>query len=132
MENIKMDRWGKDHWSTFAYVETLAVDHKGVAQPDRTRMRTNEKTHPHLVGHLSGNMGGSEYPTRLKDNELIGHDDWDCIFDAVKEGLLKDVGTGTNPAFSLTKLGMKVAALLRQHKMQGGVFHTFEFKKERQ
>jgi len=26
---IQLPNWGKDHWSTFAYAETLAVDNKG-------------------------------------------------------------------------------------------------------
>lgn len=123
---IQITNWGKDHWSTFAYVETLAVENKGIAVPDNVRMRTNEKTHPHLVGHLLGNMGGSKYPTRLKNKEILGHDDWDCLDDAVEEGLLEDVGTGLNRAFKLTEKGMKVAAMLREHKMKGGTFSTFE------
>ena len=120
---IAISRWGKDHWSTFAYLETLAVDHEGIAKPDNRRMRTNEKTHPHLLG--SPEQGASQYATRLKDGEAKGHDDWDCLDDAVEVGFLEDIGTGINRVFKFTKLGQKVASQLRVHKMNGGNFGDF-------
>ena len=130
MKHIPIERWGKDHWSTFAYVETLAVDsgNKGLAIPVKERMRTNEKTHPHLIGNCCGSdaLNGSRYPTRLKDGELKGHDDWACLDDAVEAGLLTDEGSGLNRAFKLTKLGKEIANQLRNHKTTGGVFQTFE------
>ena len=130
MEHIKMKEWGKDHWSTFAYAETLAVDggKKGLIIPNRSRMRTNEKIHPHLVGVSFGNVGGSEYPTRLKEREIKDHDDWDCLDDAVKEGLLTDEGTGLNRAFRLTKSGKEIANQLRNHKAEGKSFSEFKPK----
>ena len=133
MEHIQIKEWGKDHWSTFAYAETLAVDggKQGLIIPDRSRMRTNEKTHPHLVGMHSGNAGGSKYPTRLKDREMDDHDDWDCLDDAIKEGLLTDEGTGLNRAFKLTKLGKKIANQLRNHKADGKNFSEFNPKGEK-
>lgn len=134
MEHIPMSRWGKDHWSTLAYLETLAVDHTGLAKPVNARMRTNEKRHPHLVEGSLGmmgigaGMGGSKYPTRLKDGEVKGHDDWDCVDDATEEGLIEDVGTGLNRAYKFTKLGKEVMAKLRQFKMDGGNFADFIFE----
>lgn len=139
--HIPMNKWGKDHWSTFAYLETLAVDggKDGWAIPERARMRTNEKTHP-AIGHMKNRemtgypmpTGGSEYPTRLKDGEVKGHDDWDCIDDMVREKLLKDVGTGLSRAFTFTKLGIKAAAGLRKHKMEGKNFREFVFEEVRE
>ncbi len=117
MEHIPIERWGKDHWSTFAYVETLAVDHQGFAKPEHERMRTNIQSHPHLIGRF--NPDGSKYPTRLKDGEVTGHDDWDCLDDAVREGLLEDIGTGFTRCFKLTKYGQEVASALRKHKQEG-------------
>lgn len=125
---IPIEKWGKDHWSTFAYIETLTVDGgmMGLAVPNNSRMRTNEKTHPHLVGSAFGpSMGGSKYPTRLKEGEIKGHDDWDCLDDAVEAGLLTDEGSGLNRAFKLTKLGKKVANELRNFKSDGGSFKDF-------
>ncbi len=136
MEHIPMDKWGKDHWSTFAYLETLAVDDGkgGLAIPVRARMRTNEETHPVIGVARGGNdsgypipVGGKQYPTRLKEGEVEEHDDWDCIDDMVREKLLEDVGSGINRAFTFTKLGKKVAGELRKHKMGGKNFKDFVF-----
>lgn len=30
---IPIEKFGKDHWSTFAYVETLAVENNGIIIP---------------------------------------------------------------------------------------------------
>lgn len=133
MKHIPMNQWGKDHWSTLAYLETLAVENKGLAVPVNARMRTNEIRHPHLVGfvpHGSTALNGSGYPTRLKDGEVKEHDDWDCVDDATEEGLIEDVGTGINRAYKFTKLGKEVMAKLRQFKMDGGNFQDFVFVKE--
>ena len=131
MEHIPISRWGKDHWSTLAYLETLAVEHNGLAIPVNARMRTNEIRHPHLVGDFLGcSHGGSQYPTILKDGKVEGHDDWDCVDDATEEGLTEDVGTGMNRAYKFTKLGKEAMAKLRQHKMDGGSFGNFVFVRE--
>ena len=45
--------------------------------------------------------------------------------DAVKNGLLIDVGTELNRVFKLTKKGRTVANLLREHKTEGGTFQNF-------
>ena len=129
---IPMEKWGKDHWSTFAYLETLAVDggKNGWAIPDRKRMRTNEIRHPHLLGNsgfISESFHASKYPTILKEGKVDGHDDWDCVDDIVKEGLLEDVGSGLNRAFTFTKLGKRVVGELRKHKMEGKSFSEFAF-----
>lgn len=115
---IKMEQFGKDHWSTFAYCETLAVDRKGVV--DQIRMRLN----------------GDDYPTRLKgffveggkkdeSKVVYGHNDYDCIDDLEEAGLIQNIGTGTNPIVRLTDLGRKIAAQLREFKAQGGSFAYF-------
>ena len=136
LEPTPMSKWGKDHWSTLAYLETLAVDKGGWAIPVNARMRTNEIRHPHLLGNTgfsSNALNGSGYPTRLKEGEIEGHDDWDCVDDAIEEELVEDVGTGLNRAYKFTKLGKRVIAKLRQFKMDGGNFgdFVFEAKEER-
>lgn len=77
---VPMERWGKDHWSTFGYVETRCVDHDGM-------LAGNGSIDPHLRGH-DGPSAGWDYPTRLPDGELVGHDDIDCIVDAMIAGLI--------------------------------------------
>jgi hypothetical protein len=132
MKTIPMSQFGRDHWSVFAYIETLCVDNKGV--PDHDRMRTNPKTHPGLVGPRIAIMKRSwkpEYGSRLRGHAIdkpvqrLNHDDWDCADDLVAAGLIESNGTGINPWFTLTKTGLAIAAALRQHKASGGSFSNF-------
>jgi hypothetical protein len=117
-----IDLFGKDHWSTFAYIETLCVDNRGV--PSREHMRCHAGRHPLQLGSAGD---GSRYPTRLKDGStLANHDDWDCADDLETEGLIENVGSGVNPAYRMTDEGWRVGAKLREHKATGGVFHNFE------
>jgi len=139
---VPMEYWGKDHWSTFAYIETRIVDHKG--RPCSHHMRNDPDRHP-AFGNAYDKMDiptREKYPTRLsiwngdkcEFHELKDHDDWDCIEDAEKIGLLENKGTGINPVYRLTEYGKQVAAELRQWKQDGGNFATFRskvvFKKE--
>ncbi len=125
METVSIQNFGKDHWSTFAYVETRNVDHRGVlAFP---HLRCVAARHP-LYDH---GHDASDYPTRLKDGATISnHDDWDCIADLVAAGLLEDVGTMVNPLFTMTPFGTKVASALREWKTKGGSFATFVVPEE--
>lgn len=124
-EHISIDRWGKDHWSTLAYIETRIVDHRGV--PNREQMRCDPDIHPQFSNSGNASFPDSRYPTRLNDgSEIAGHDDWSCLKDAEREGLLEWHGTGIHPLFTLTDLGRKVAAELREHKANGGQFRTFQ------
>lgn len=129
IEMISITQFGKDHWSTFAYAETLAVESNGIISPHPIRMRTNHNTHKFYGSPIDGH----KYPTILRNGELLeGHDDWDCLDDAVKIGLLEDIGTGLNRQFKLTKEGRIVANLLREYKTGGGKFANFSewFDKE--
>ena len=125
---VPAELWGKDHWSTLAYAECRCVDNKGV--PNRNHMRTDTDRHPALVGPALARAGEAmqtKYPTRLAGGALLAdHDDWDCIEDAVTEGLLRDIGTGINPVWRLTKSGCVICSELRAHKAAGGSFATFQ------
>jgi hypothetical protein len=122
-EHIPMSEWGKDHWSTLAYIETRIVDFKGV--PDKRHMRCDNRLHP-AFAHLETDK---EYPTRLRGGvERHGHDDWSCIDDAIAEGLLEWHGTGVHPLFALTPKGLTVAGALRRHKASGGNFGEFAYE----
>ncbi len=141
---IPLDRWGKDHYSTLAYLETRAVDYAGVIR--NANMRTSIKRHPLFVarGGLGSPTDGGEYPTTYKDGEMNEHDDWDCLNDMVEAGLLAvkpanpelwevPVGSrgpmkhhGSVPTkelkitVKLTELGQKVAGELRAYKQKKG------------
>lgn len=101
-EAVPMRRWGKDHWTTFAYVETRWVDHRGMLAHDK--MRCDADRHPAFFGAklhalTPSNLAGRHYPTRLKTEqpgtegawgsvELPAHDDYNCLADAIAEGLI--------------------------------------------
>lgn len=131
---IPISQWGVDHWQTLAYLETRAVDFKGII--DNRHMRTNPRLHRNLVGSLplGGIQDGSRYPTRLREGEQYGHDDWSCLEDMAAIGLLKayvrirDAGAafgGYEARIDLTPLGLEFAAHLRGHKATGGTYHNF-------
>ena len=99
---VSLERFGKDHWSTFAYVETRTVDYRGTI--DHDHMRCNELRHPLFAGagkraSVVGGTSGAKYATRLKkasrvsgqweSEELFNHDDYDCLNDLIGEGLLE-------------------------------------------
>lgn len=113
---ISPERFGRDHWSTLAYLETRAVDAGG--EIDRRRMRCDRSRHPHLVGPYTPEFSES-YPTRLANGEVQhDHDDWDCFDDLEAAGYLENVGTGAQPRVKLTALGHAKAAELRTARAQ--------------
>ena len=118
-----MEKWGKDHWSTLAYVESRIVSYEGVL--NREHMRCDIEVHPGF-GNSANGFSRAKYPTRLKDDiEVYEHDDWSCIDDAIREGLIEWHGTGIHPFFKLTVFGNMIAAELREHKGDGGQFRDF-------
>lgn len=120
---IPIEQFGKDHWTTFAYIETRCVDYKGTI--DFERMRCDVDRHPQFNNR--GEASGS-FPTRLKGGvEVPNHDDWDCVEDLIAHGLLEWQGTGVHPVFVLTKLGTAAADALRAFKRDGGRFTNFSF-----
>jgi hypothetical protein len=119
---IPIERFGKDHWSTFAYVEARIVDWGG--KIDNTRMRCDPSRHRQHA-HIPWPQ---DYPTRLAGGDLQPkHDDWDCLADLVAAGLLDSVGAKETPRFKLTELGFRVTAALRKHKGSGGQFAQFRW-----
>lgn len=115
---IKVDQFGKDHWSTFGYIETRVVDHEGHLA--KQHMRCDPTRHP-AHAHAPGKCPS----TRLRDGNIDNHDDWDCAEDLGTAGLITIGGTDMYPVFALTEEGVRVASLLRAHKAKGGNFSTF-------
>jgi hypothetical protein len=121
---IPVEQFGKDHWSTFAYLETRTVDYQGV--PDLAHMRNDPRIHPLTANQTNHLWPDQHYSTRLRDgSEQMLHDDWSCLEDLEKAGLLENIGTGTNPVVKLTPRGLKVAAQLRAFKSRGGKFADY-------
>ena len=137
---IPMNDWGKDHWSTLAYLETCVVDQNGYL--DARRMRDSDPSYPtRLYGHAADE-------TRKVDN----HSDWDCVSDFIAAGLVEPapgtsdkgrlpfkefearankLGTASSrhqsTRFVLTDEGITVCAALRAHKARGGNFSQFAY-----
>lgn len=103
-EPVPVARWGKDHWTTFAYVETRWVDHRGMLGHDQ--MRCDRHRHPVFYAAkrrttaFGSDVDGARYPTRLKTLSpgadgrwgvaaLPGHDDYDCLDDVIRAGLVQ-------------------------------------------
>jgi hypothetical protein len=124
---VPLELFGRDHWSTFAYIACVVTGRDGI--PDKDRMRTDRDRHPGLVGPTVARLESkTKYPTRLaKGLERHEHDDWDCADDLETIGLIKQVGTGMNPKFILTELGWKVFKDLTEFKdKKGGSFATYQ------
>ena len=129
------DRWGKDHWSLFGYVEAICVDGRKVeglgrvGEIDRRRVRCNPARHPLLDAPNpfdSGSRWKDEYCTRLNEGTIADHDDWDCLDDLESAGLV-EVMSLVNGYVVLTNEGIRVAAALRKHKAKGGRFANFAY-----
>ena len=141
---ISLSRWGRDHWSTLAYLETRAVDQGGVIK--NAHMRTSVKRHPLFAarGGLGSPTDSGKYPTSYRDGEMPEHDDWDCLNDMVEAGLLSvkpanpelwEIPVGSRGPIKyrrsiptkelkvtvkLTELGQRVAGELRAYKQEKG------------
>lgn len=126
---VPVEHFGRDHWTTLAYLETCCVDYEGV--PQREKMRCDPDRHPMLACFehavlYAGNGGTKKYPTRLRNGvDLHDHDDWDCALDLEVAGLLERAGTGANPVFRMTDEGYRVCAAIRRHRAEGGSIACF-------
>lgn len=136
-EHVPPTAWGKDHWSTLAYVETVIVDCASFECGADPRMRSNRRNfrvmneqNPRPLRAVQ-NRGWSEvmlpeHTSRLKlGAETVNHDDWCCLQDMVAAGLFEgDVEPGVH--LKLTPVGVAVCAALRRHKQDGGTFSNFD------
>ncbi len=88
---VEPGRFGRDHWSTLAYLETRIADHRGTI--NHNYMRCHSLRHPMMAQAKTQGLGGfdaSQFPTWLAGGEeLPDHDDYDCVDDLIAAGLLK-------------------------------------------
>ncbi len=124
--SIPIEKFGKDHWSTFGYVGCRVTSNKGI--PDRQHMRCDADLHPGLAHN---GRGGElpiqrKYPTILRGGvEQADHDDWSCVDDLEAAGLVKIGGTGIHPTWDMTDIGWAFCKVLTDFKRKGGAFAGF-------
>lgn len=127
-EHISRERWGKDHWSTLAYLGTCAMDGRPF-KPEK--MRCNPATH---LGYLARVQVGflpdakpewkPTWGTILADGRLDDHDDYDVCDDLEREGLA-EFFSYANGTFTLTDAGLDMVREITRHKMRDGKFRNF-------
>lgn len=123
MQKVTESQFGKDHWSTLAFLETQIVDKS--LPIDLKRMRVNETKRAFNNGSPFG--WREHYSTILKDGSVAsGHDDIDVLDDLEEYGYIKNNGTHINICPELTDKGWKVCEAIRKHKGIGGSFKTFD------
>jgi len=126
--SIPVEQFGKDHWSTLAYVETRCVDFAGVLGKDQ--MRCNMNRHADMAGpHQQRSLvmkWQEKYGTVLNTGTIIvHHDDWDCLEDLIAAGFVEPIIPTYEGMVCMTEEGTRVAQLIRVFKSQGGRYADF-------
>ncbi len=136
---IPVAQWGKDHWATLAYMETVMVEMGFFQVGADPRMRSNRRhfrvmaegcPKPARASHgRPGVVMLAEHGTRLKGGGFVSdHDDWMCVQDMAHAGLLSVSADRIQPGakIKLSDLGVKLMNQLRAFKAGGGMFAKFE------
>lgn len=141
-EYVPMGFWGKDHWSTLAYLESVMVDCAGFQVGTDARMKTGRRNSrvmaegcasPQRAGRATNALSmvmTEEQSTKLNNGQRVsGHDDWSCVQDMAAEGLFAqapdDIEPGVILAFS--PKGDEIANALRIFKRNMGQFSQFRW-----
>jgi len=133
---IPMDKWGKDHWSTLAYLETVCVEKQEFEVVTNPHMRSKRRHFRILAQETHTDPCAipmsREHGTLLFDGSMVeNHDDWDCLGDMIGAGLIFPTSdchgeVGPYSRLKLSEAGQKMAAALRRHKSAGGNFGNFK------
>lgn len=138
---IPVEYWGKDHYSTLAYVETIMVDcAAGFEVGLDPRMRANRRNFrvllegrrsPRRPSSTSWKMARTMDPKHTSFLKLGAtsedHDDWSCLQDMAAAGLFTDKADCVEPGnmLHLSDLGKRFVTELREFKASGGSFGQF-------
>lgn len=135
IEFVPPELWGRDHFSTLAYIENQLVDNEYCVafDPHMRQNRTNYRTLGELAGAKVkyGVVMSPEHGSILSDGTYLSwHDDWCCVQDMLHYKLFDGEDDDFDIGFSLklTELGYNVVANLRKHKAEGGTFSTFKME----
>lgn len=135
---IPMQAWGKDHWSTLAYIETVMEGCAGFQVGVDARMKTG-RYHARVLASTPNPKRTTrpsaaiamvmrpEHATVLKDGTRVEqHDDWHCLYDFQDAGLFNTTERfQPGDVLHFSPLGHALAAGLRAHKAQGGRFADY-------
>ena len=121
--SVPLIAWGKDHWSTLAFLENMAVDNGGLVRV--THMRTHPSVHP-KYDHDGEASERKAFPTRLRDgSELTCHDDWSCMEDMIDAGMMFALMRDRKVWVNFTPFGSDVVGALRAFKARGNLYSDF-------
>lgn len=141
---VKIENFGKDHWSLLAYIACRVESHQagdavGVGTLDKEQIRCNPERHEiHAVSRAGHERTWKpSYGTRLagfwKEGggtdpalQMPDHDDWDCLDDLEAAGII-EVLSEANAFVRITEAGLQVYGALTQHKASGGNFSEFRW-----
>jgi hypothetical protein len=135
---ISIDQFGRDHWSTLAYIDCVMIDCAGFQVGFDARMRQGRRHYrvmheecprPKRVGiSTAALVMDLEHSTVLRDgSKVAGHDDWHCVQDLATAGIftarVEDIQPGET--LHLSDFGRALANDLRAHKASGGSWKDF-------
>lgn len=132
--------FGRDHWTTLAYIESVMTDCAGFQLGADPRMRSNRRNHrvmsevprpkrAKMSSSVAAQLMSPDDGSRLKNGQVVrGHDDWNCVEDFAAVGFfdLGPNGLGPGKTLRFSPLGKAVAARLRQHRQDGGQAEHFD------
>lgn len=121
-----------------ARVDTEVLRQNTGAQLNLERMRINERRHPLLKIAFLGPVRAwepsagtrliayfdSDKPEHKARHLIPSHDDWDCLEDFEREGLLEIISS-VNAVIKATPAGLALMSQLRAFKAAGGQFYAF-------
>lgn len=126
---IPMTLWGRDHWSMLLYFRHGEVNNAGFTVRFDPRMRQNRRNFRIMPERtLNGVVMDPGYGSRLVDGTYVpNHDDWCCVQDFARSGLLTCNDEGVEPmeVLHLSPKGEQIVADLESHKANGGSYSTF-------
>jgi hypothetical protein len=123
---IDISKWGKTHWSVFLYIGDIIEKYSEYPITLDSNMRTLTSTRSILLTDLKNYeyitrhwnfIPGDDINTELSKGKSISkHDDYSCILDFSKEGLinLKPSDIKPNSKIKLSRKGTKIYNQLKE------------------
>lgn len=133
---IPISNWARDHWSVLLYLKSCDLNKGGIV--DNRRMRVNPRLHRKFTTSTQMVIPGGPSDTKLRDGSVAAnHDDWSCLEDMVKAGVLrayfrvKSKSSAFNcleARVSLTERGWSIVQSLERFKSRHGSYEEFTYE----